>query len=280
MLKIVPDSASLRIVLDRHGEATLVEQRFVPRPYLHPLRPADGVGALTEDAPSHHPWQHGLSTGLHDVGDSDFWFDHGQRPNAGLIRTTGCQPADPDPTGAAAWTVTADWLSHADHRPLLYETQGWRLARLGETWRLELHWTLRAAEALSVRAHTYGGPFLRMPYRSDDGCRVVNAAGQRGRDCEQACAEWVCVTMPIDGRHERGGAAGVVVSGHPANDPPGTVWRVDHELGVGPVVVAEPVSFVADQARDWRFGFTCVTGEPDADRCAELHAEYIEGAGR
>ena len=37
------------------------------RPYIHPLKLADGSVCLTEDSPWHHPWQHGVQTGFHGV---------------------------------------------------------------------------------------------------------------------------------------------------------------------------------------------------------------------
>jgi hypothetical protein len=141
------------------------------------------------------------------------------------------------------------------------------------TWRLELGWSLRAGEALSVHAHAYGGPFLRMPFREMAGCRVINAPGHRDHECEQQPAAWVCVTMPIQGRDT---PAGVMLSAHPTNDRATPKWRVDGELGVGPVVVADGLDFQPEQSRAWQFGFTCVTGEPTPQQCAALHHEYTQ----
>src|SRR5262245_11744128 len=57
------------------GSEPLLVQHADPdrRPYLHPIRPPDGIGVLTEDAPPHHPWQHGLYVGLNDVNGVGFW---------------------------------------------------------------------------------------------------------------------------------------------------------------------------------------------------------------
>lgn len=48
------------------------------RPYIHPILALDGCGVLTEDAPPHHPWQHGLYVGLNDVNGVGFWMDVSQ----------------------------------------------------------------------------------------------------------------------------------------------------------------------------------------------------------
>src|SRR5688572_16369991 len=45
------------------------------RPFLHPLVAPDGRGVLTEDSPAHHPWQHGLYTGLNNVNGAGFWTE-------------------------------------------------------------------------------------------------------------------------------------------------------------------------------------------------------------
>ena len=45
------------------------------RPYIHPLRAPKAGGILTENAPGHHPWQHGLYVGLNDVNGIGFWTE-------------------------------------------------------------------------------------------------------------------------------------------------------------------------------------------------------------
>src|SRR5918997_1728723 len=66
-----------RIALSRPGtEAPLLVQRAAPdhRPYLHPVLAPDGAGVVTEDAPAHHPWQHGVYTGLTDVAFGQYAY--------------------------------------------------------------------------------------------------------------------------------------------------------------------------------------------------------------
>jgi hypothetical protein len=45
------------------------------RPYIHPLHAPKGGGILTENAPGHHPWQHGLYVGLNDVTGLKVWAE-------------------------------------------------------------------------------------------------------------------------------------------------------------------------------------------------------------
>jgi hypothetical protein len=58
-----------RIDLFRPGRRRILPngQKENSGPYIHPLVAPDDIGILTEDEPDHHPWQHGLYTGLNDV---------------------------------------------------------------------------------------------------------------------------------------------------------------------------------------------------------------------
>lgn len=275
-LHVVSPPPRLEIAIGDSGPSMLAfnSTPHDPRPYAHPLRPRDGIGVLTQDRPDHHPWQHGLYTGLHAVGDSDFWFDHGQRPTAGRIDITDCSLDPHEQSDLVAWQVRCLWRSHVDNRPLLEERQGWRLRLTADSWRLELDWSLQAREALTIEADIYGGPFLRMPYTDPAGCRVLNAQRQVDDACEQARAAWLCLTMPIA---ERTDAAGFIFSAHPHDADPTPAWRVDRRRGVGPIVVREPLQLASDDSHHWRYGLTCVVGEPSAEACEELHRHYTEG---
>jgi hypothetical protein len=72
-----------------------------------------------------------------------------------------------------------------------------------------------------------------MPYKKANAKRqfAVNSRGQRNRAAEQQPAEWVEVSMPIEGREQNGTIR--------FEDMPGNVgypnpWRVDGQLGIAP----------------------------------------------
>ena len=74
---LIAKADSRRIAIYRAGEyAPLVTQNAPEdrRLFLHPLRTSDGAAVLTEDAPPHHLWQHGLYTGLNEVNGIGFWY--------------------------------------------------------------------------------------------------------------------------------------------------------------------------------------------------------------
>jgi len=206
----------------------LLTQHAAPdrRPYLHPLRAPDGRGVLTEDAPAHHPWQHGLYTGLNDVGGVGFWKEGDgdgtfhPRPLAALVIQSH----------TARWEVETEWRApHGRH--LLTETQAWQFTDEGRACTLDLYWSLRAEVDLTFGEYAYGGLFLRMPYRKETGGAAINSEGRRNADAEAQRARWVAVAMPIDGRDD---AAGIAMMDHPANPEHPVPWRVDGQLGVAP----------------------------------------------
>lgn len=202
------------------------------RPYIHPLRIGEGNICLTEDSPWHHPWQHGLQTGFHGVNGCSFWFDPGQVPSSvtGTIEPAGLRILETNPP---TWTVDAAWR-HADGTLLMVEQQTWRLSGEGgadSPLYLDLDWSLQAVPDVSIDQNTYGGFFVRMPFRKQVGATVINSAGQAGNDTEQQAAAWVDLIMPIENVD---GEAGMTLMDHPSNVGHPALWRVDGQRGINP----------------------------------------------
>jgi hypothetical protein len=192
----------------------------------------DGQGILTEDTPGHHPWQHGLYTGLNDVNGVGFWTE-GLHP-ATKDRDGTFHPRPLAPTkmegNRASWTVETEWRGPNGEKMLL-ETQQWTVTDEGGIYTLDLLWTLKAQRDLRFGQHSYGGLFLRMPYRRERGGQAVNSEGQVSSEAEGQRARWVAVNMPIEGR---GDEAGIVMMDHPDNPEHPVPWRVDGDLGIAP----------------------------------------------
>ena len=62
------------------------------------------------------------------------------------------------------------------------------------------HGSLTAFCDLTFGEYAYGGLFLRMPYKRDLGGEAINSEGQTNRDAEGQRAQWVSVSIPIEGR--------------------------------------------------------------------------------
>ncbi len=223
------------IAIFRHDQSTpLLVQRADPdtRPFIHPILAPDGNGTLTENAPPHHPWQHGLYVGLNDVNGVGFWTEgRANNPQDGSFHPRPL--AKPSVDGSTCqWEVISDWRA-PDGSPLMMESQAWSLRDLGTHYHLDLCWTLTAAIDLTFGAYSYGGLFVRMPFVNEG--TVVNSEGQRtSADTEAQRARWVAIAMPLPDRQGHDPTAGMAMMDHPGNPQHPVPWRVDGQLGISP----------------------------------------------
>jgi hypothetical protein len=221
------------------------------RPFIHPIVSPAGTGIVTENAPSHHLWQHGLYIGLNDVNGVGFWKEGLHEPTAATDgtfhpRIVGSPTTDGD---RAHWSVVTEYRD-PQGEPMLEETQDWSLQDLGGSYLLDLEWTLRALTPLTFGQYEYGGLFLRMPFRKESGGVTVNSEGLEGDATEGQRARWVASRMPI-----AGSATDVLIAvmDHPSNLSHPVPWRVDNELGIGPsACIAGPWQLEAGEGRTFR----------------------------
>ncbi|PTY01621.1 hypothetical protein DB346_12850 [Verrucomicrobia bacterium LW23] len=268
-LHIRADATGQRLDVLRPGLSAPVLVQHAPRgrrPYIHPITAPDGDGTLTEDAPEHHPWQHGLYTGLNDVNGAGFWKE-------------GLDPGSPDGTFAprplcvtiakgprVAWEVCADWHAPGGTR-LLTETQAWAMEDRTSTLVLDVTWTLRAAIPLTFGQYAYGGLFLRMPWRPETHGQVLNSQGHASQPAAEAQpARWVALSMPIPDRTAGPGApCGIAFLDHPDNPAQPCPWRVDANLGISPSrSIAGAWELGAGEAATCRYRLVAFTGAIDA----------------
>lgn len=117
--------------------------------------------------------------------------------------------------------------------PLLIETQAWQFADNGESITLDVFWTLRATQDLRFGEHSYGGLFLRMPWRKETGGDVLTSEGHNtASTAEGQRARWIALSMRIPTRDK--GPVGVAFFDHPKNPEYPNPWRVDDNLGIVP----------------------------------------------
>lgn len=223
------------ISLLRTGDAVpVLVQQAQPdhRPYIHPLMAPDGRGILTEDRPAHHPWQHGIYTGLNDVNGAGFWTERLSERTGAADGTFHPRPlAAPSLDGGeATWKVECEWRA-PDGQPLLDETQRWHYSDGTARTALDLEWTLRARRDLVFGRYQYGGLFLRMPYRKETGGQARTSEGHDAVTGEGQRARWVALSMPVPGRD---GEAGIALLDHPGNAEHPVPWRIDSQLGICP----------------------------------------------
>lgn len=255
LLTLRVESGSDRVSVFRTGAATPILVQNAPadaRPFIHPILVPGGTSAVTEDAPDHHPWQHGLYIGLNDVNGVGFWTE-GLAPDRAALdgtfhpRIAGLPLADRD---TATWEVATEYWDR-EGRPVFRDSQAWMLKDRGDWYELDLVWALSADDLVTFGAHEYGGLFLRMPFRPQTGGHAITSSGLRDGEAEGRRARWVAVQMPVHG-HE--GEVQVAVLDHPDNLQHPVPWRVDHELGVGPSPsIAGPWTIGPGERRVFRY---------------------------
>ena len=239
------------------------------RPTIHPIIAPDGIGVLTEDRPSHHPWQRGLYTGFNLVNGVGFWRDEPQDGSFAphLLGTPVIS------NGVASWSLENLW-SHPDGTPMLTETQRWSLRADAQTYIIDLEWRLTAMIDIEIGRFMAGGLFLRMPYAPDRGAWARNSERMENAAAEKQRARWTAVWMPIVGRSD---CAGMAIMDHPSNPAYPTTWRVDSEYGISPSrVIAESWAIAAGAHEAYRYRVFTFCGEPKDSDIEAVWSDFAE----
>lgn len=269
---VVKMDSDSTISIFREGETVSIlvqNARSDFRPFIHPIVTPDGKGVLTEFSPSHHKHQTGLYWGFTRVNGRDYFHHPGdnywQKVSADILVETG---------KAVKWE-TVYHLLDSTGSPILKETQFWTMQELDGEYILDLEWTGEAQVDITIGEYDYGGLFLRMPWKEGIKGEVVNAARQKNNAAEGQRAMWVDVGMQVEGRED---LAHITIFDHTQNSGFPQPWRVDSQLGIGPV-----------RARlgDWeikkgeseiiKHQIRVFTGELDNVELTEKWTDYVEG---
>ena len=268
-------AATLTASLDEQGDRVLIHRDGVDqpivtqvakasfRPYLHPIVAPDGKGVLTEFSPGHHKHQTGLYWGFTRVNGRDY-FHHPEGTHWKRISVSILNAEAGSPFEGVSWQTVYDLLDEQGGT-VLRESQIWTLRDEGDKYLIDLDWSGEAMTDVTVGKYNYGGLFLRMPYRSGMNARVFNSARQADGRGEGGRAVWLDVGMQVDGRDDM---AHIAIFDHPQNAGFPQPWRVDGQMGVGPV-----------RARlgDWKIKKGRDRIDPTSARGLHRHVERCRG---
>ncbi len=228
-LTVAQDEATGAIRVYREGsDSPILTQNAAAdhRPYLHPIMTPDGQSEVTEYSPGHHPHQTGLYWGFTRVNGRDYFHnpegDYWRKASAEVLVDNGA---------AVKWKTVYDLLDE-DGEVVLQETQEWEMFEQNNNYVLDLVWRGEAVQDVIIGEYDYGGLFLRMPWTEGMEGTAVNAARQRNQFAEGKRAMWMDVGMKLEGRDD---LAHVTIFDHPDNAGFPQPWRVDGQLGIGPV---------------------------------------------
>ncbi|MEQ1830714.1 MAG: PVC-type heme-binding CxxCH protein, partial [Pirellula sp.] len=233
LLNALIDSSGDKILVRRGDAAVPVATQVATsdhRPFLHPIAAPDGKGILTEFSPSHHKHQTGLFWGFTRVNGRDYFHhpesSYWKRVSVVVLKHQALAPED-----SVQWQTIYDLLDETGN-PILRESQVWTMRDFGSRFTLDLEWSGEALTDVTVGKYDYGGLFLRMPWKPSIQGQVMNNARQVNQRAEGQRAVWTDVGMKIDGRDDM---AHITIFDHPQNKGFPQTWRVDDQLGIGPV---------------------------------------------
>ncbi len=266
-----------------------------PKPYLHPLRAADGT-VVTRGYPMEeiagesrdHPHHRGLWFTHGDVNGYDFWMNEpGQHPkNGGLIVLKEMRRAESGRIEAAfEWKAPDGSLVLTEDRTMAFSGDA-------KTRVVDLDVTFTAAAEKVKFGDTKEGTFairlatpLEEPHKGAEGIartgKMVSADGKMGESQVWGKrSPWVDYSGSMDGK-----AVGIAIFDHPENPKHATYW---HSRSYG-LFAANPFGehdFYSDASRDGsitlargkslRFRYRVVVHEGDtkAGGIAGLYQQY------
>lgn len=295
-LLIKQDTTAGTLSVFRKGmNKAIVTQNAKPdfRPFIHPIIAPDGKGSLTEYSPGHHKHQTGLYWGFTRVNGKDtssdtihkYFYkkdnppemqkkigrdffhhpegDHWKRVSFDVLKEEGNE---------VSWQTVYNMLD-ADGQPILQETQIWTMKVKNGKFLLNLEWQGKAITDITIGEFDYGGLFLRMPWKENITGEVVNAARQRNEKAEGQRAMWVDVGMQVEDRDD---LAHITIFDHPENNGFPQTWRVDDQLGIGPVRARMGDWHIkAGETEIIRHQIIAYTGKLDDLALTQIWNEYI-----
>jgi len=249
-------------------DAPILTQHARPdfRPYIHPIVAPDGQGVLTQYSPGHHKHQTGLYWGFTRLNGRDYFHhpagDYWRRKAVKVVNDKG-------PT--VQWRTVYDLLD-ADGASVLLETQTWTMRASDNEIVLDLSWHGTALKQVVIDRYDYGGLFLRMPWSRGIVGAAVSASGRRNQQAEGQRNLWVDVGMQIEGRGDLGHIA---IFDHPKNAGFPLPWRVDSQLGVGPVRARLGAWLIKKGTTETiRHQFVVYTGSLNTDKLNQRWTEF------
>ena len=198
------------------------DSKVYTRPYIHPLRSPDGKHALTQFSPGHHRHQTGLYWGPTRINGRDFFHNYRKDYWKHLENRQGKDSME-----------FHSELLDGKGAPMLRDRQAWHCQTGKDHYILDLQWTGTALQDVTIGKYSYGGLFLRMPWKRGIKAACLNSEGQKNQQGEGKAAKWVDLAMQIEGMTEM---AHIVMIDHPENPGYPTLWRIDGQFGVGPAL--------------------------------------------
>jgi len=230
-----------------------------PKPYLHPIRAADGTIVsraypMSEDVEGEahdHPHHRGMWFTHGDVNGYDYWaneLSYTERTHKGKVVLKGIHESD-----ESFIRADFDWLS-PDGDVVLTEDRTMHFAVAGDNVVMDFDVTLEAAVKPVKFGDTKEGFFAirlahtmreKLPDKSPGTGVIENASGAKGaKNTWGKPSPWVDYSGPVGGK-----TYGVAIFDHPENPKHPTYWHV-RDYGLFAANAFGEHDFFADESRD------------------------------
>ena len=143
------------------------------RPYIHPLRSPDGKHVLTQFSPGHHKHQTGLYWGQTRINKRDFFHNYKGDYWKHIKNSLGNNYMEFD-----------SQLLDGKGAPMLGDRQQWNYIPGEGHYILDLKWTGTAIQDVTIGRYSYGGLFLRMPWKRGIKASCLNSEGLKNQQGE------------------------------------------------------------------------------------------------
>lgn len=260
------------------------------KPYLHPLRTADGK-IVTRGYPMEnlagetrdHPHHQGLWFTHGDVNGFDFWANPAAGPKKGKVIVDSITKAEGGPrTGVISFQ--ARWID-ANGKALLREDRTMTFSGAGPNRLIDFDVTFTALDQPVKFGDTKEGTFaIRLAdslTEKSKGAVLTNAAGaQTMQNVWGKPSPWVDYSGKLDGE-----AVGIAIFDHPGNPKHPTTWHA-RDYGLFAANIFGQRDFTNDKTKDgsvtlepgksMRFRYRVVIhpGDTNSAKIAELYEAY------
>lgn len=274
MVEILEENGQLIVRIGQHEYARYHFDATLMKPYLYPLRAANGLSLLA-DSPTDHRHHHGIWVGHGRVEEGDFWQE---RHNSGkIVHREFVEVVSGE--SSAHFIERCDWLDPSEGL-LLQDERTFRFYNMPvEARHFDFELLLKAPEGRVTTLHPTneaGLPHVRvaMSLTPRGGGAMTNAEGKKNeRQTYRQRSAWIDCSGVL-GRI----TCGLAMFNHPENPEHPTPWFTRDYGPFSPnygFFLSEPLEITAQNPLHLRYRFYSHSGDVEVGQVQAKWEEYL-----
>lgn len=290
-VKITESADRVTVDIDGKPFTALYAGANAPKPYLHPLRTADGKVVtrgypmeMVEGETRDHPHHRGLWFTHGDVNGFDFWANEAASPNQGKHGKVITKKMGPLKSGGKNGSIKAifEWQD-PNGKPLLREDRTMVFYSDPKVRTIDFDVTFTALDKVKFGDTKEGFFAIRLaePLKEQKTGHMVSAEGKTGeKEVWGKRSPWVDYYGQLDGE-----TVGITIMDHPGNPKHPTYWH-SRAYGLFAANIFGEHDFYNDKSRDggvtleegkslrFRYRVLIHPGDTQAAGIASLYQQY------